>query len=245
MLNKELVTFEELLSAYYECRKNKRNTINALDFEVDYINNLYKLKNELNNKTYKIGRSITFLVYKPVLREIFASDFRDRIVQHLVINRINDLFEEKCFIEDSYSCRVGKGTLYGVMRLSDKLRTISNNYTDDCYILKCDIKSFFMSINKTMLYDKTCKLLDKYYVYLGMDFEDLKFTKWLFNIILFNEPQKNCIRKGEICLWQTFLCWGFWGSVKLLKFFKNIFIFNWRIITVLCWFLPFINMNQL
>jgi hypothetical protein len=98
----------ELFNAYYTCRGNKRNTHNALSFEVDYENNLVQLCNDLNNKNYKIGRSIVFIVKKPVIREIFAADFRDRVVHHLIINKLNPLFEKE-FISDSYACRVGKG----------------------------------------------------------------------------------------------------------------------------------------
>lgn len=52
----------ELFNAYYTCRGNKRNTHNALSFEVDYENNLVKLCNDINNNHYKIGRSIAFIV---------------------------------------------------------------------------------------------------------------------------------------------------------------------------------------
>ena len=67
----------ELFEAYYNCRSNKRNTTNAIAFELDYESNLVQLCQDINNETYKIGRSIAFVVDKPVKREIFAADFRD------------------------------------------------------------------------------------------------------------------------------------------------------------------------
>lgn len=51
-----------------------------------------------------MGRSIAFVVEKPTKREIFAGDFRDRVVHHLIFNKINRVLE-KDFIHDSYSCR--------------------------------------------------------------------------------------------------------------------------------------------
>ena len=63
---KPKVKLEALFTAYFECRKNKRNTTNALAFEVDYENNLVQLCEEINSGTYKIGRSIAFIVDKPV-----------------------------------------------------------------------------------------------------------------------------------------------------------------------------------
>lgn len=94
-ISKPRIELHELFEAYYACRRNKRNTINALAFEVDYEHNLVQLCEEINNGTYKIGRSIAFIVNKPVKREIFAANFRDRVVHHLVINKLNPLFEKR------------------------------------------------------------------------------------------------------------------------------------------------------
>ena len=94
----------ELFEAYYECRRNKRGTANALAFELDYESNLLALHGEIQSGTYEIGKSIAFIVDKPVKREIFAGDFRDRIIHHYIIRKLNPVFE-KLFIHDSYSCR--------------------------------------------------------------------------------------------------------------------------------------------
>jgi RNA-directed DNA polymerase len=85
---------------------NSTINIRSLAFEVDYEYNLVKLCEEINNGIYQIGRSIAFKVDKPVKREIFAADFRDRVVHHFLIGKLNRLFEKQ-FINDSYSCRVG------------------------------------------------------------------------------------------------------------------------------------------
>lgn len=77
----------ELFEAYYSCRANKRNTMNAVAFELDYENNLVNLWEEINKGDYQPGRSIAFIVDKPVTPEIFAADFRDRVVHHLVIKK--------------------------------------------------------------------------------------------------------------------------------------------------------------
>jgi RNA-directed DNA polymerase len=114
-------TLVEVFEAYFSCRSNKRNTINALAFELDYESNLIQLWNELNDGSYQPGKSIAFIVHKPVQREIFAADFRDRVVHHLIINKLNPFFEKE-FIQDSYACRVGKGTHYGISRANKFIR---------------------------------------------------------------------------------------------------------------------------
>ncbi len=142
-----------MFQAYYDARKNKRKTINQLKFELEYEKNLFELYDEIIENRYKPKRSIAFIVNKPVKREIFAADFRDRVVHHLIFNYISPIFE-KTFINDSYSCRVGKETHYGIKRIDKFIRSCSENYQKDCYILKLDITGYFMAINKTILFQK-------------------------------------------------------------------------------------------
>lgn len=153
---------EDVFEAYFECRKKKRNTCNALAFESDYERRCVELWREINAGTYRPSRSIAFIINKPVKREIFAADFRDRVVHHLIARRLVPLLEEK-FINDSYSTRKGKGTLYGIEHVAEHIRLCSENYTKECYILKIDIRSFFMKISKRRLYDLTEELLHERY----------------------------------------------------------------------------------
>jgi len=192
----EGVTLTELLEAYYSCRRHKRNTHNALKFEVDFERHLILLRDEINAGTYRPGRSIAFVVDKPVKREIFAADFRDRVVHHLIINKLNPLFERE-FIYDSYACRVGKGTLFGVHRLETFIRKCSKNYNADCYVLKLDIRGFFMHINVDLLFDRLSIFIEHKYV--GRDKEMLVE---LCRIVLLNKPSENCTIKGRRSDWN-------------------------------------------
>jgi retron-type reverse transcriptase len=153
---------EELFSAYFDCRRNKRNTQNALRFEKHLEKNVFELIDEIYQGKYQLGRSIAFIVNKPVKREIFAADFRDRVVHHWLINKLNPLFEH-LFIQDSYACRIGKGTHYGVKRAGHFIKACSENYSKDCYILKLDIQGFFMHINRKLLYTMLEKFIHKNY----------------------------------------------------------------------------------
>ncbi|MBI4649217.1 MAG: hypothetical protein HY738_22135 [Bacteroidia bacterium] len=112
---------------------------------MNYESNLFHLCEEITNRNYAIKPSICFINFSPVQREIFAADFRDRIVHHLIYNYISPYFE-RTFINDSYSCRIGKGTHYGIKRIDWFVRSCSLNYKQDCYILKLDIKQGFSRI---------------------------------------------------------------------------------------------------
>jgi hypothetical protein len=191
------IHIEELFQAYIHCRRYKRNTANALAFEVDYESNLIKLCGEINSGTYRPGKSISFIVDKPVKREIFAADFRDRVVHHLVINKLNSIFEKE-FIHDSYACRIGKGTDFGIQRINRFIRRCSENYTKDCYILKLDIKGFFMHIDKNILFERLKILICEKYKE-----SDKELLLKLCQKIIYNDPTKNCIIKGKSSNWDS------------------------------------------
>ena len=190
------IELSDLFEAYAECRRNKRNTMNALSFELDYEAELINLCEDINTGRYKPGRSIAFIIERPVKREIFAADFRDRVVHHLVINKLNPLFEAS-FIYDSYACRKSRGTFFGIKRLDRFIRQCSLNYTRDCHVLKLDIQGFFMAIDKRMLWAKLRAFInDKYH---GKDKDTLLF---LCHKILNNNPKKNCFIRGNRRLWH-------------------------------------------
>ena len=189
---------EDLFTAYFDARKNKRNTINALAFELQYESNLFKLYEEINERNYKIAESICFINFDPVQREIFAADFRDRIVHHLVFNYMNPIFD-KTFINDSYSCRKNKGTHYAIKKIRKFISQCSNNYTKECYIMKLDIEGYFMRMDRDILYDKIIKVIKEKANELLCE---LDLIRYLLQKIIFNDPTTNCKIKGKKSDWK-------------------------------------------
>ena len=187
----EWCTIEELYAAYKDCRRHKTTSYSCANFERNELVNLYTLWEELNNGTYQIGQSDAFCVTRPKIREIFAATFRDRIVHHFVIMKTLPLFEEY-FITDTYNCRKGKGTDYGVRRCLE----FSQLYPDG-WVAKCDIHGFFMSINR----EKVSQSLEKFLCerYKGKHLDRLL---WLTKMIVLNAPEYNCRKKGNVKLWR-------------------------------------------
>jgi RNA-directed DNA polymerase len=149
-------TFEELVLAYFDCRQAKRNTASALEFEQGLERNLNDLYDELLDGSYRPGRSICFVITRPKPREVWAADFRDRIVHHLLYNRVAPRFHAS-FIADSCACIPGRGTLYAAERLESKVRSITQNWSRQAYYLKMDLANFFVSIDKRVVRDLLAK----------------------------------------------------------------------------------------
>jgi len=183
----------DLFQAYYDARRHKRRSTGALLFEMNYESELFKLYDELKSGRYRIGPSACFISFKPVKREIFAAGFRDRIVHHVIYNFISPTFE-RLFISDSYSCRVGKGTSYGIRRVDHFIRSCSENYSRDCYVLQLDIKGYFMSMDRSLLFDKVEKVVRRYRERVDIDVD---FLLPLIRQVIFHDSTKNCRMRGK------------------------------------------------
>ncbi len=146
-----IFSLENLHRQYLRCRRNKRNTLNALRFEYHLEENLVKLQQELAGQTYEPSRSVCFVLKQPKLREIFAADFRDRVVHHVLVDALEKVWEP-LFIHDSYACRKGKGTHRAVRRLQAFMRKVSCNGTRRAHFIHLDVRGFFLHINKEILH---------------------------------------------------------------------------------------------
>jgi len=185
----KIFNFQNLYKAYIDCRRHKRKTYHAAKFEINFESELLKLEEELQNHTYEIGRSICFVVEEPSLREVFAATFRDRVVHHLLYNFLEPVFEP-IFIAQSYACRKNKGIHQSLNDLQKHLRKITQNHHRKAYYLHLDIKGFFMSLNKEILF----RLISNH----------IKNPEllWLTKLIIFNDPIKNFTSKGNKSLFD-------------------------------------------
>ncbi|MFT4325943.1 MAG: reverse transcriptase/maturase family protein [Candidatus Woesearchaeota archaeon] len=181
-VREHIFTFKEVFEGYLVCRKGKRNTINALKFEQNLECNIERLVYELNKRTYKPARSVCFTILRPKPREIFAADFRDRIVHHVLFKYLNPIYEKK-FIYDSFACRKNKGTLAATKRLQTQTRKITQNNKQRAYYLQLDIHNFFMSIDKQILFNL-----------IKRNLKDESFF-WLAKTCIFHDPTKAYINK--------------------------------------------------
>ena len=139
-----------LFQAYYDCRITKRNSASALLFEERLERNLMNLYHDLVEGNYYPGQSTVFVVEHPKVREVWAADFRDRVVHHLLYNHIADRFHRR-FIFDSYACIPNKGTHRAVARMEHFARSVTRNFSAPGFVLKMDVANFFVSINRLVL----------------------------------------------------------------------------------------------
>lgn len=197
MYNLEL----NLYKAYLEARKGgKRKTFDEHRFEANAIANIINLEKSIRNRTYVPSRSEAHIVREPVIREIFAAPFRDRVVHHLLFGTVYPWWDKR-FIYDSYSCRKNKGVLFGVQRLDHHIRAVSQNYAKKCYVLKLDIQGYFMSLPRKELLERALWGLKQQFAGRE-DSEEYKIMKFLWQEIIMDDPVKGARRRGRLSDWN-------------------------------------------
>lgn len=141
----QVYSFENLFVAYRAARRGKRSRPEVAAFEFNAEEELFALRDELRDKTYRPGPYDSFYIHEPKRRLISAAPFRDRVVHHALCQIIEPLFERR-FIHDSYANRVGKGTHRALNRCQEFARQYK-------YVLPCDVRQFFPSVDLTILGD--------------------------------------------------------------------------------------------
>lgn len=150
-LYSQIVDFDNLWQAYLSARKGKRYRKEVAEFNTRLEENLMNIHNHLVWQTWQPGKARNFRIFEPKQRDIQAPPFADRIVHHALVRVVEPLFE-KTFIYHSYACRNGKGSQRAVKALQQLLRKAERNNPNP-YVVKADIKSYFASINHSVLFE--------------------------------------------------------------------------------------------
>ncbi|MCX6786941.1 MAG: reverse transcriptase/maturase family protein [Candidatus Kaiserbacteria bacterium] len=141
---------DNLLSAWREFLKGKRGKQDVQEFQYRLSDNILVLHSELTDKTYTHSGYEHFRITDPKPRDIHKASVRDRLVHHAIYRVLYPFFDRK-FIADSYSCRLGKGTHRAMNAFKNYAFKESKNHTKTIWVLKCDIRKFFASIDQKIL----------------------------------------------------------------------------------------------
>lgn len=195
---------ESLYEAFFVARRGKLRTDDENRFEMFFVENVRQLANDIRLRQYKPSRGKAFITDDPVIREIFAAPFRDRIVHHLLY-AMNGFWWDRQFINDSYSCRDGKGTLYGIKRVQHFMEKASLAGSQKAYVLKGDISGYFMSLSRLKLMNEILKGLEKQYVLRRSNRVlswQYKLCRYLWSEVIFDDPVLNVRTVGSPKGWE-------------------------------------------
>ncbi len=120
---KDIISIENLLLAWREFLKGKKNKKDVCEFQLKLMDNIFDLHNDLKNKTYRHGEYKAFKINDPKPRDIHKASVKDRLLHHAIYRVLYPYFDKK-FIHDSYSCRLEKGTHKAINRFRDFSRIV-------------------------------------------------------------------------------------------------------------------------
>ena len=145
-----IISVENLLDAWTEFLRGKRRRADVQEFEARLTDNVLALHTELRVGTYRHGGYHAFKISDPKPRDIHKASVRDRLLHHALYRKLYYPFD-RTFIHDSYSCRLGKGVHRALNRFRSFARRVGRNHTKTVWVLKCDIRKFFASIDHEAL----------------------------------------------------------------------------------------------
>jgi RNA-directed DNA polymerase len=146
----DIISLENLFAAWREFLSGKQSKCDVQEFSRRLADVIVSLHDNLVNTTYQHGGYEYFRISDPKPRDIHKATVRDRLVHH-AIHRVLYPFFARTFIADSYSCQLDKGTHRAIKRFKQFSNKASKNNTKSCWVLKCDIRKFFASIDHRVL----------------------------------------------------------------------------------------------
>ncbi len=147
----KITDFENLYKAYKKAKSGKGYKNSSAKFEVRALDGLHQLKEQIENKTYKVAEYNQFYVYEPKMRLIEAASFKDKVVQHSLCDNVLLPKLQKVFIKNNFAGQKGKGTLFGLNTLKDDMQSFYNEYGNQGFILKADVTKFFYTIDHNVV----------------------------------------------------------------------------------------------
>ncbi len=188
----------QLTVAHMEARKRKCDTEDEMNFEFNLGENISLLADDVLDRRYEPSRGIAFIVKEPVIREVFAAPYRDRIIHHLLYNLSYEWWDRR-FIGSSFSCRKGKGNITGWKRLQKDLKSMSRGGKVDCYIFKMDISGYFMSLRRDLLFEAVREGLE---VQFARAPRIKSLATFLWHEVIFDDPTEGVILRGKPSDWK-------------------------------------------
>jgi RNA-directed DNA polymerase len=184
---KNIISLENLLSAWQEFIIGKKSKKDVIEYSIDLADNILHLHSQLNNFSYQHSTYQDFYIKDPKLRHIHKASVCDRLIHHAIYRQLYPFFS-KTFIAQSYSCQINKGTHRALRDFQKMANKVSRNDTKSCWVLQCDIRKFFDSIDHQIL----LKILKGY-------IEDQKII-WLLNNIInsFHNKQRKGLPLGNL-----------------------------------------------
>ena len=142
-LTEKIATLDNLYLAFKKAQRGKQTKAEVREFAENLEANMAQMRQEILDGTIAVGEYRYFKIRDPKERVISAAPFRERVLQHAIMNICHDYFD-RTLIDTTYATRKGKG-LYAAL---DKAVEAASHYK---YLVKLDYRKHFDSIDHEVL----------------------------------------------------------------------------------------------
>lgn len=139
----EIAEWPNLVRAAYRAARGKWAHPEVAEFLAALEPNLCALRAGILDGTVPVGAFTVFRIRDPKPRVIRAPCFRERVLHHAIMARAAPVLD-RALVDDTFACRVGKGTLAAVRRCQQHLRRFP-------WYAKLDVRGYFASIDHAVL----------------------------------------------------------------------------------------------
>jgi len=146
-----IVTFEHLRRSALRAARGKRRVRGVARFLADLEPELLALQRELVEDRWRPGRAYTFEIHDPKRRTITAAPFRDRVVHHALMDRLEPALDAR-MVGQSFACRRGKGTHAAV----DHAQRLVRRHE---WFLKLDVAKCFESLEHDVVLEALARVV--------------------------------------------------------------------------------------
>jgi hypothetical protein len=159
----------------------------------------------------------------PKWREVFAANFRDRIIHHWICLRLEPLFEERFISQGdlSFNCRKGYGTEKAVAHVREGMKRVSENYRKEAWVFKGDLVGFFMSIDKELLWYRLERFIARWRkryeregwqrvsfdILYRLGMTEMPEMYWdiltrTARVVVMHHPERDCLLNSPVSWWR-------------------------------------------
>lgn len=193
--------FNRLIDNYFATRKNKRNGRDAVSYEMSWVANTVRFMRAIDNRTFRINHNFAFLTSVPRWREIFATEFRGRLADHLLCDTISK-YSETVLSDRTFNNRKGKGSHAAIQCVINDIREVTNCYNEPARIIKLDFKNFFP--NALWSHAEKCihDVIDLISEERKDEYLNKDFLKWLATVLIHADPVRHFERRTPEYMWK-------------------------------------------
>ena len=142
----DVIGMDALWDSLNKCLRGVRWKGRPAYWQLHAAEMLSALYDDLHAGTYTPRPTVTFTVTRPKVREIVATDFRDRVAQRTYNDNLIYPIMSRSWIYDNYACQAGKGADFARERLRAHLERYVRAHGTDGWILQLDIRGYYRNM---------------------------------------------------------------------------------------------------